>query len=183
MNVDPVTARWSEALFNAARRAGALPEVERDVRHLAKALAPASVQVFLYGSRVDPAEKREKLERLASSLHPLVLSFVRLALDRRREEILRDLPRAFRGLMLRSRGAVEGRVESPRPLGEPELASLARSLSVRLGKEVLLENHSNPELIAGVRVFVGGRMIDQTVHGRMQRLRRRLLEARLPSVG
>jgi F-type H+-transporting ATPase subunit delta len=83
--------------------------------------------------------------------------------------------------VLASRGAVEGRVESARPLGSGELAELAVSLGSKLGKEVLLENVVVPTLVGGVRVFVAGKMIDYSVQGRLAGMRRKLMNARLPA--
>jgi F0F1-type ATP synthase delta subunit len=48
-----------------------------------------------------------------------------------------------------------------------------------LGKDVILEQRANPELIAGVRVFVDNRLIDQSALGRLEGLERRLRTARV----
>ena len=44
--LDPVTTRYTEALFNLARREGALEQVERDVERLAGELAGPGVGEF-----------------------------------------------------------------------------------------------------------------------------------------
>jgi F0F1-type ATP synthase delta subunit len=64
-------------------------------------------------------------------------------------------------------------------LAQGELAELAVAVKSVLGKEVLLEQRINPDLIAGVRVFVENRMIDQSALGRLEGLQRRLKLARL----
>ena len=45
-----------------------------------------------------------------------------------------------------------------------------------------LTGRVDPDLVGGVRVFVGTSMIDQSLQGRMDGLRRRMMEARLPAV-
>jgi F0F1-type ATP synthase delta subunit len=50
-----------------------------------------------------------------------------------------------------------------------------------LEKKVALTNKVVPELVGGARVVAGNRMIDWSVQGRMDALRRRMLDARLPS--
>ncbi len=181
MNVDPVTARWAEALFRLAKRTGVLDPVRRDVERLGTELArPGAAEWLSSGSR-GSAERRSKLEALVASAHPLVKNLVGLALDRRREQVLAELAEAFRRRALVERGAVEGVVESARPIGQAELDRLAKALSVDLGKEVLLEARSNPDLVGGVRVLVGARMIDRSMQGRLEALRSRMLSARLPA--
>ena len=50
------------------------------------------------------------------------------------------------------------------------------------GKQLLLTNKLVPELVGGARVLAGNRMIDYSVQGRLEALRRKLMDAPLPSV-
>jgi len=170
-----VTARYATALFELARDKGAIAQVEADIGRLPKELANGE----LFDARVAPEAKRKRIEALASTAHPLFASFLHLCFLKRRLQVLRELPDAFRRCVLADRGAVEGVVESPRPLGPGELAELQVSVKSVLGKEVLLEQRANPGLIAGVRVLVDNRLIDQSVLGRLEGLERRLRTARV----
>lgn len=178
--LDPVTSRWTGALFNLARRAGALEAVQRDVERIGSEVANPAVKSFLVGGNFARRERLASLDGLLVSFHPLTRSFVRLAFDRRREEILLHLAEAFRRRMLEESGVLEGVVLAPRTLGSLELGRLEQSLGARLGKRVRLESRVQPELVAGVRVYVGARMIDWSVQGRLEGLRRVLQEAPLP---
>jgi F-type H+-transporting ATPase subunit delta len=160
MRVDPVTNRWAYALFNVAQRQGALVEVQRDLDRLGG---------------------DTKLAQLLEDFHPTTRDFVRLIFGRRREQVLEDIAEAFRQRALVARGAVEGVVEAPRALGSSELGKLTESLASRLGKEVILTSRVNEELVAGVRVYVGSSMIDQSVQGRLEDLRKKLEAAPLPA--
>lgn len=178
MIVDPVTMRWAEALYAAAKKQGALAAVQSDVARLASALAaPGGSDAF--HPRFDREERRKQVLAKLGGAHALVQNFVGLAFDRRREEVLRAIGRAFKRLELAERGIVEGVVESARPLGAAELASLSREVGAHLGKQVELRNEIVPELVGGVRVRAANRMIDWSVQGRLETLRRRLLEVPL----
>jgi len=179
MRFDPVTTRWTEALFTLAQRAGVVDEVGRDMQRLGEEVSGAGVRDFLLGGQVSRADKAAKLEGVLTSFHPFSRDFVRLCFDRRREEVLLSVSEAFRQRNLAERGVVEGVVECARPLDAAELSDLAADLGRRLGKEVSLRAQSNPELVGGVRVIVGASMIDQTVQGRLEGLRHRLQAARL----
>lgn len=175
MSVGPVTSRYATALFELAREQGAIPEVQGDVERLAREVAgPAAA---LFDARVPAAEKRRRIDALAADVHPLVANLLRLVFERRRLEVLRELGAAFRRLALADRGAVEGVAESARPLSSGDLAELAVSVGSRLAKQVILENRVAPDLIAGVRVFVDNKLIDQSALGRLDLLRRRMLAA------
>jgi len=180
VNLDPVTVRWADALFNLAKRGGALDEVQRDVEQLGKELSPAAVQAFLFGGSTSQADKSAKLEGLLGTFHQVTRNFVKLSLEKRREEVLRHLAVAFNRRVLTEQGAVEGYVESARPLDAAQLSEIASAMGKQLGKDVRLTGRVNPDLVGGVRVFVGARMIDYSVQGRLDGLRRKLMEARLP---
>lgn len=160
MRMDPVTTRWAHALFNVAQRQGILVEVQRDL---------------------DQVSDAESLLSALGGFHETTRNFVQLCFERRRRDVLVGIAEAFRQRVLSDRGAVEGVVESPRALGAEELDRLQESLVSRLGKEVILTSRINEELMAGVRVFVGSNMIDQSVQGRLEDLRKQLEAAPLPA--
>ena len=179
MNYGAVAGRWAGALFELASEKGALAEVERDVQQLETELGAPGVSEFLFDARVAQARKREVIEKLGGQLNALTFNFLRLLLDRRRLEVLREFPAAFRARLLSERGVVEGVVESARPLGDAELESLAAAVGARIGKQVRLEARLEPELMAGVRVFVDNKLVDSSAAGRLEGLRGKLLAARL----
>src|SRR5204863_110556 len=113
--------------------------------------------------RVDTEKKRAALTPVLSGMHVLTQNCVNLLLDKRREGVLAGLALAFRRRELDERGAVQGIVESPRPLQQAELARLATSIGARLGAtELVLENRIVPELIGGARVLAKNRMVDMS---------------------
>jgi len=178
--IDPVTSRYAEALFNLAQARGALAAVRADVARLAAELRDGGTLAFLFDERSPLGARSTRADEHLSGLHPLTQDFVNLVLDKRRVEVLRHLGAAFHRRDLAERGAAEGLVESARPLETAELARLASSLGPRLGRELTLENRIVPELIGGLRVVVESKMIDASVAGRLEGMKKQLLSAALP---
>lgn len=179
--IDPITARYTQALFELALEKGRLDAVQRDVERIAGEVREPRLRAFLGNPRVLRDEKRRTLASLLATFDGLTRNFVGLVLDRGREPVLLHVGDAFRQLVLRRRGATEGVVESARALPAAELETLAGAVGARLGKEVLLENRLVPDLIGGVRVFVDNRLLDHSVRGRLAGLRKRMRQASLPS--
>ncbi len=175
----PVATRYATALFQLAREKGQLDPVARDVASLAVLLAHPSESSWIFDARVAAKDKRDRVERIAQGFCPITANFLRLVADKRRLDLLRELPAAFKRCTLQERGAVEGTVESARPMGAGELAELCVSLGVLLQKEVSLEARVAPELIAGARIMVDNRMLDVSAQGRLEELRTKLNSARL----
>jgi len=173
-----VAARYATALFELAVEKSALDAVTTDVEALGRQLESGALRE-LFDRRSPPERKQALVDAVAAKLSRLSANLVRLLAARGRLDVLRGLPAAFRRCVLAERGQVEGVVESARPLGGGEMAEIAVAVGAQLGKQVLLSARHNPELIAGVRVFVDNRLIDQSAVGRLESLRRKLSLARL----
>jgi F-type H+-transporting ATPase subunit delta len=181
VSLDPVTLRYSGALYGLAQRKGALADVARDVARLGRELANGSLANVVLDARVDIEKKRRALAPVIAGMHLLTQNCVGLLLDKRREHVLAGLAEAFDRRTLEERGAVRGVVESPRPLDAADVARVAAAIGARLGKELLLENRIAPELVGGARVIAANRMVDMSVRGRLEGLRQKMMEATLPS--
>ena len=181
MRVDPVTRRYADALYELAVEKDQLAAVRADVEALTLELDVPGVTAWLLDARVEPSERRSKFGLVTGSLSTLTQNFVQLLFDKHREAVLADFGAAFQARIRQEQGIAEGVVESPRPLGAGELAELEVALGARLEKRVVLDNRMTADLVAGVRVTVDNRMIDYSVQGRLDELRRKLLEAPLPT--
>jgi F-type H+-transporting ATPase subunit delta len=179
--VDPVTQRYADALWSLAKDKGVLPAILSDVSKLSQSLATGAARDAITNPRRERGERREAVMAVASGLHPLVVNLVSLLFDKQREQVLLGLSAALHKLQLQESGQVDGIVESARPLGAAEIALLATSLGPQFGKTLNLTNTIVPELVGGARVVAGNRMIDYSVQGRLEALRRKLLNAPLPA--
>ncbi len=181
--VNQVTGRWADALFGLARRQGVLDQVSADIARLAVECEKPAVAAFLQSATGTSAERQAQFDSALDNAHETTQNFVRLLFERRREEVLLQMGAAFEQRLLEERGALQGVVESARPLEASDIETMGQDLSKRLGKTVSLTGRVDPDLVGGIRVFVGARMIDQSLQGRMDGLRRSMMEARLPAVG
>jgi F-type H+-transporting ATPase subunit delta len=178
---DPVTTRYTGALYGLAKRKGALADVSRDIAALAAEIARPATRNLLFNPRVEREAKRAQLAPALAGAHELTRNFANLLLDKGRVEVLRGLAGAWKRLELDERGAAEGFVESARPLEVAEIDRIAASLSKAMGRTLILENRIVPSLLGGARVIARNRMIDGSVQGRLEMLRRRMLDVRLPT--
>ncbi|MEM6675368.1 MAG: ATP synthase F1 subunit delta [Planctomycetota bacterium] len=181
MILDPVTNRWADALFEIARRANAIDEIQSDTARLSGEVSSPKVAAFLFGSGVSQEQRLAKFEPLLEQLHEKTQSFVRLLFARRRQEVLLGIGEAFKRKVNAETGRVEGVVESARDLSDEDLATLQAAIGAKLGKTVVLTKRTVPELVGGVRVIVGARLFDATVKGRLESMRERLVAAPLPA--
>jgi F-type H+-transporting ATPase subunit delta len=95
---------------------------------------------------------------------------------------IRQLPRVaaeFRRLDDMRNNVVHAIATSASPLDDAELRAITARLEQMSGGEVALETAVDPDLIGGVVVRIGDRLIDGSVRGRLERLRNQLVSGAL----
>ena len=69
------------------------------------------------------------------------------------------------------RGGELGEVASPDALESSELQALAQTFESQLGHPVEFQSRIEPDLLAGLKVTVGGKTYDGTLRSQLNRLR------------
>lgn len=176
-----VALRYAEALFlavageegpavrgDAGDAAGVAGELDAAVDLLAR---EPDLRSFLEHPGLSLEAKRQVLrEAFAPRVRRLSLNFLQLLLDKHRMKELPDIARAFRARVEEALGQDEARVQSARPLTEAQIEAIAAVLERRTGKKVRLTPDVRPDLIGGVRVVMGDRVLDGTLSGQLERL-------------
>ena len=85
----------------------------------------------------------------------------------------------FRRLNRLREGITQATITSAAPLTEAEVAALTAQLTGMTGGRVEVSLSVDPELLGGVQVRLGDRLIDGSVRGRLERLRTRLASGAL----
>jgi F-type H+-transporting ATPase subunit delta len=168
--------RYASALHLAAKAGNAVAQVEHDLQALHAGLQEPIVRALLTSPRESLADRTRVVEKLAAGRHALVQNLLQVALVRRRQEMLPDLYPAFRALCMQERGEVEGVVETPKALGEDEVARLSEMAKSLCGKKCVLTQRIRPELIGGVRLIVDDVLYDGSVQSSLQQLEQKLLQ-------
>jgi F-type H+-transporting ATPase subunit delta len=108
-----------------------------------------------------------------------VLNLVLLLLRRGRIELLPRVAREFDRLDDERLQITHATATSAAPLEEDEARALASRLEQLTGGTVALDLQVDPDIIGGLIVRVGDRLIDGSVRGRLERLRSRLVSGAL----
>jgi F-type H+-transporting ATPase subunit delta len=174
----PSTAarRYAEAAFEIARRDGTLDRWADDLRLAADVVADPDVAGVFDNPAVPFAARREVLEKLlAGRVSPQALNLTLLLAKRGRTAVLPAVVTEYTRLVDRERGVVVATVTSAAPPAPAELEAIGARLRGMTGSQVELETRDDPELIGGVTVRIGDRLIDASVRGRLERLRDRIV--------
>jgi len=178
-----VLQRYATALHELAGKAGTVERVEADLHALtARIAADPATGRKLASPRLTREAKRELLGSLLSAGgNDLVRRTVLLLTDKGRAAAVPELAAVFTRVSMTAAGRAQGRVSTPAPLDPAIKLSLEQKLGALTGQTVTLEESIEPELIAGLRVVVGSRMIDGSLPTRLERMRAALLAVPLPA--
>lgn len=176
MSESTVARRYAEAFCELARDRGVLEEAVEALEALDEPLAPALETLF--GNPELPVERRQAmLDRVLPDddepVSSLVRRFCKLLLDKGRFGLFSTVVRACRAEADRMMGRKRARVETPYTLDESRQQTLRDRLGGMFDAEVVLDQHINPELEAGLRVQIDDYLIDHDVQSQLNRLRER----------
>ncbi len=170
-----IAQRYAQALFDIAIKEN-LDGIEAEVQELSKLVEEnTEVSYVLYHPHISISEKKEVFNKiLAGNVSETVRKFLNILLDRRRQNYLGDIVQEFGRLADIARNIVEAKVTSAVPLNEAQEQRLTQELVRITGKNVRMIKEVNPELIGGLKVQIGDRVMDGTVAYKLQQIRQNL---------
>ena len=172
--------RYAEAAFAIAQEDRAVEAWLADLRAIAAALADERILLVVGNPTLPIAGRRDLLRQtLAKSPAPKVLNLVSLLLERRRIELFPQIVEEFQRLVDAQNGVVRAVATAASPLSPDEVAGLRERLAHLTGHTVELTTDVDADLLGGVVVRVGDRLIDGSVRGRLERLRSQLVSGAL----
>jgi F-type H+-transporting ATPase subunit delta len=164
--------RYAEAAFEIAERDDSMEAWLAAFVIADERLASAEVMRLLANPSVPTATRVAALDRiLGDDVTGAPRNLLVLMVRRGRFELLPGVIREFTRLYRRREGIVEASVTSAAALDAAEVELLQERLLTMTGSKVELQQHVDPELLGGIQVRVGDRLIDGSVRGRLERLR------------
>lgn len=171
---DPAARVYANALHEAASEQGgpgvgpvreALDDVTSEI------VGTPGLARVLFSPRFDAATKRRVLDQLTKDAPPAVVNLLRVLLDNGRLGLLAGVTAAYDQLAARDEHIVEVEAIAAIALPPDVLASLERTLSERTGQTVNLRPRQDPDLVGGLVLRVGDRVVDLSLRHRFDDLR------------
>ena len=181
MRESTIARSYAEALFELGEQRGARDEFAAAIESLAALVeAEPKIRIFLETPQVSVAEKKEALRAaLGERVPPLFLNFLFIVLDKGRNRLLGEMAREYRAILDEQLGRVHADITLARQPDAATETQLTESLSKGLGKTVVPHVRVNPEILGGIILRFGDKVMDGSVRRRMLTMKRSMLEAEL----
>ena len=181
MKASPGVARsYGKALFELARERNQVDVIARELDTVAVPFASGpELHAFFARPWVTATAKRAVAAELATRLQvsKLTRDFLALVAAQGRADHLEAIVAAYRVLHDEAEGRVRARVRTAVPLTDADRSALTGRLSRALGgKQVVLEEVADRELLGGFVAEVGSLLVDASLDGQLARMHRRLAQ-------
>jgi F-type H+-transporting ATPase subunit delta len=169
---------YSRALFESALESGALDEVQQQLGIWADALGEnKDLQTFFFSPRFSSTEKKEAIRRIIDGGNEFFLNFLELLAERHRLPATFRIRRSFDELWREEHKMLPVEVTSAVELDDALVSSIGERIETQTGQRIELTSRVDPDIIGGLVLRVGNKVLDASVQGRLQRLRKQITRA------
>jgi F-type H+-transporting ATPase subunit delta len=169
-----MAGRYAAALFELAKEQSQLAQVEADLKSFQTMLDESSDLVRLVRSPVISADDQAKALTailVKAGISGLTTNFFLLIARNRRLFAVADMLKDFRTLLAAERGEVSADIASAHPLTPEQMNALKDALRIQVGKDVQMNTRVEPNLLGGLIVKLGSRMIDSSLRTKLNNLK------------
>jgi F-type H+-transporting ATPase subunit delta len=176
---DSAPRRYADAAFEISLRDGTVETWRGELDRAAETSTRGELERALANPAIPLDQRVETAERVFASLSQPVRNLVLLLVRHGRIEQLPRVASEFRRLDDKRNGLTHAIATSAAPLGADEVQAITARLEELTGGKIALETAVDPDLLGGLVVRVGDRLIDGSVRGRLERLRNQLASGAL----
>lgn len=172
-----VIRRYAKALFELASEQRALEQVESDMSSIQRMIEESNELVVILQSPVIQSREKQQVfrELFKGKIHQLSYDFLKLLLDKNREELLPGIITYFLKFIDKSREVLRGELKAAYPLSDEQKKSLKNQLDRITGKNVVIKEQIDSTLIGGFIIRMEDTVIDASIKNQLDKLRETLL--------
>ena len=180
MRATTIARNYAEALLVLAQRDKGLDGWGEAINGVVTAMEnDARLRRFLEAPQISAAEKNAVIGKAFSGKLPkTMVRFLQKLVQNRRQMLLPQIAIEYGNLVDEASGRIHAQVTLSREASDGDRKVIADQLSRAFAKTVVPHLSVNPELLGGVVVRVGDRVMDGSVRKRLKTLKARIVSAR-----
>lgn len=167
--------RYAQAAFELASESNSLNDWAVALAEIGEFMSNPEVERVLENTRVAAEAKLNLIDQALGALPPVAVNLARLLVRKGRTQLAAEIVTEFNRLSDESQGIEHAKAVTAVPLTDPEREALVDRLQSQTGKRVILQTEVNPNLIGGLVLQIGDRMVDSSTRARLHALRESLV--------
>ncbi len=171
--------RHAQAVFQIARAQDSLDKWQADLDEIASALGDEELSRVLESPRIRPDQKQELAGQRLAGLDPLARNLASLLVSKGRVALAGDIAGEYRALLDDHRGVGAAEVITAVPLDSRAEKRIVDQMSKATGKRITLTSSVDPDIVGGIVIKIGDRLIDGSTRTKLSAMRNSLAERRI----
>ncbi|MFM6192397.1 MAG: ATP synthase F1 subunit delta [Planktothrix sp.] len=170
---------YASALMSLAQSRNLTEEFGNEIRSLLELLEnSAELKNFLDNPVIKPQDKKAVLQRITGDqVNPLLRNFLMLLVDRGRILFLQGIGQQYLVLLRKLNQTVLAEITSAHPLTEAQQNTLTEKVKAMTNaRSVEISTTLDPDLLGGVIIKVGSRVVDASLRGQLRRIGMKLAQ-------
>ena len=168
--------RYAQAIFQIATESGKLEEWSRDLETLSIIFQDPDLLEFLDSPQVPAAYKKNAVsEALHKSVNFIAAQLVLLLGSRNMVNLIPHIGKEYSRILNNHRGIKLAQVFTAIPIEKKQQLKVTRLLENVTGTEIHLESHVDPDMISGLVVRVGDKVIDGSLKTKIHNMRKKIV--------
>ena len=171
---DLISERYGSALYDLASEKKCIDSILNDFEVAEKVLKESSeLRQVIRSPLVNSDEKLNILLKIFShsNLHDLTITFLKVLSDNKRISNLISIILQFKKINSEKRGDITADITSADELSEDEKNNITNQLKNSLGQKLSLNFDVDKDIIGGLIVRVGSKMIDTSILNKINKLK------------
>ena len=176
-----VARRYATSLFRTAKRIDQVDRILEDLKAIADLLIKdPNLKNFLEAPQILDQHKKELLTTAFKNLiSEALFSFLLLVLEKHRIEYLLAMAEEYERLVKEDQGILQARITTARPLDPAFADRLKEELEKNTGKRIEAILRIEPQIIGGIVVILGNKIIDKSIRHQLDELKEEMLALRV----
>jgi F-type H+-transporting ATPase subunit delta len=169
---------YAAALFEVGKEKGKLDALRDQLGQFADALdRDRDLQVFFFSPYFSSAEKIEGAKRAIVGAEPEFINFLSLLIEKGRMPEIFRVRREFEELWKRENRRIDVTVTSAVELDPAVVSKIGEEIQRQTGQEVDLASRVDEDILGGVVLQVGNKVLDASIRSRLEKLRKSVATA------
>ena len=167
--------RYAQAVFEIARESGEIEGWLDDLGVLVREVDDADIAAYLDAPQVSIERKTELVKgAFGDAVGPLAVNLLLVLASRGNASLIRSVAEEYQQIVDAERGIKRAEVVSAVPLGRRQIDDISSLLRTVSGNEVTVADRVEPDILGGLIVRVGDRVMDGSTRTRLQKMRKSL---------
>jgi F-type H+-transporting ATPase subunit delta len=173
-----ISGRYIRALLEITAAQGKTADVEQELQLVDQLLKanPELLNLLLH-PKISRLRKKKLLDDvLGTRVSVSVRNFLHMLVEKKREGIIPFLFEEFKKAADRLRGVIKATVKTAIELSADQKQKLQGVLEKNTRSTVTIDYALDMAILGGLQVYIGNEILDASIHGKLNRLQKYLLE-------